>query len=770
MVQVRDHHPLQDNGVIDIEHWVAGLTEKVGANSIIDSEVLTSACELARASEANTDDQNHDTWAATVSSFHAGLEMATILIELHLFDQDSLVAAILYRAVREGRLPVLIVQKTYGKGVSQLIESVLRMAVISTLRSDSEADVFGHAADQQASKVREMLVSIIDDVRVALIKIAERTCAIRALKTATDAKRKRVAREIFDVYAPLAHRLGIGQLKWELEDLAFRYLENDEYLRIAKLLDERRMDRQRYIEELIGTLEKELHTAGIQGDIAGRAKHIYSIWKKMHRKDVGFSQIYDIRAVRVLVPTVADCYTVLGIVHSHWRNIPNEFDDYIASPKENGYSSLHTAVIGPNRKVLEIQIRTYEMHEDAEYGVCSHWRYKGTDAVAANNNKGANSSKEISNSTKSNSYEDKISWLRQVLEWHEELEDEHVSQLLSRDNSTDRVYVFTPEGHVVDLAVGSTPLDFAYRIHTSIGHRCRGAKINGKIVPLNTPLKTSDQVIVLTGKNESPSRDWLSPALHYLHSTRARSKVQQWFRKQNHEKNAQAGKVLFDREIRQLNIKQLDLNALAQKFNKQGADGLYAALGAGDISLEQLVHAVMAPLDVSKNRTRIPYGLPAKASRYAGSEVYIYGVGNLMTRIAGCCNPVPGDQISGYVTEGRGVSVHRKDCGNLLRLQGNEPERILEVHWGGEPKQVYPVKIMIDAYDRSSLLRDITTVLDKSDLNVLSMNTKSDDSVMGVAVRMDITIEVSSIEQLSNVMARLREIPNMAKVQRVDDS
>ena len=753
MVQVRDHHPLQDNGVIDIERWVSGLIERVVTNNILDKEVLISACELARSSEVNSDALNHETWAATVSSFHAGLEMATILIELHLFDQDSLVAAILYRAVREGRLPILSVQKEYGKGVSELIESVLRMAVISTLRSDSEEDVFGHAAHQQASKVREMLVSIIDDVRVALIKIAERTCAIRALKTATDEKRKRVAREIFDVYAPLAHRLGIGQLKWELEDLAFRYLENDEYLRIAKLLDERRMDRQRYIEELIDTLEQEIHDAGIQGDIAGRAKHIYSIWKKMHRKDVGFSQIYDIRAVRVLVPTIADCYTVLGIVHSHWRNIPNEFDDYIASPKENGYRSLHTAVIGPHRKVLEIQIRTYEMHEDAEYGVCSHWRYKGTDTKAA-----------------ANSYEDKISWLRQVLEWHEELEDEHVSQLLSRDNSTDRVYVFTPEGHVVDLAVGSTPLDFAYRIHTSIGHRCRGAKVNGKIVPLNTPLKTSDQVIILTGKNESPSRDWLSPALHYLHSTRARSKVQQWFRKQNHEKNAQAGKVLFDREIRQLNIKQVDLDAIAQKFNKQGADGLYAGIGSGDISLEQLVHAVMAPLDGSKGRIRAPYGLPAKASRYAGSEVYIYGVGNLMTRIAGCCNPVPGDQISGYVTEGRGVSVHRKDCGNFLRLQGNEPERILEVHWGGEPKQVYPVKIMIDAYDRSSLLKDITTVLDKAGLNVLSMNTKSDDSVMGVAVRMDITIEVSSIEQLSNVMARLREIPNMAKVQRIDES
>jgi GTP pyrophosphokinase len=751
MVQVRDHHPLQDETAIHIQQWVAELMAKVTSNGI-DSDVLIRACELSRLSEANSDNECDELWAATVSSFRAGLEMATILVELHLYDQDSLVAAILYRAVREGRLPIIKVQKEFGKKVSRLIESVLRMAVISTLRSDSEAGVFGHAAHQQATKVREMLVSIIDDVRVALIKIAERTCAIRALKTANNEKRLRVAREIFDVYAPLAHRLGIGQLKWELEDLAFRYLENDEYMRIAKLLDERRMDRQRYIDELIDTLRGELYKADIDADIAGRAKHIYSIWKKMHRKDVGFSQIYDIRAVRVLVPTIADCYTVLGIVHNHWRTIPNEFDDYIASPKENGYRSLHTAVIGPNRKVLEIQIRTYEMHEDAEYGVCSHWRYKGTDTKAT-----------------ANSYEDKIAWLRQVLEWHEEIEEEHVSDLLSRDNATDRVYVFTPEGHVVDLPAGSTPLDFAYRIHTSIGHRCRGAKINGKIVPLNTPLHTPDQVTILTGKQESPSLDWLSSSLNYLHTTRARAKIQQWFRKQNHEKNALSGKHMLDREIRQLNLKHVDLDSLAEKFNKQGAEGLYAAIGSGDVGIEQVINAMIAHLDIKKKRTK-SFPIPTKASRYAETEVYIYGVGNLLTRIAGCCNPVPGDQISGYVTEGRGVSVHRKDCGNLLRLQSYEPERILEVHWGAEPQQAYPVKIRIDAYDRTGLLRDITAVLDKAGLNVLAMNTRSDQGSTGVAVRMDITVEVSKIEQLSTAIARLREIPNMTEVRRFDEA
>jgi len=749
MVQVRDHHPVQEQGTVNIEQWVDSLLSKIVTDRDV-RDILITACEMAQEAEEKSGDER---WTPTVSSFRTGLEMAEILAELHLYDVDSLVAAILYRVVRERRLSIEKVKQHFGAEVAQLISSVLKMAVISTLRADGEATVFGHAATQQAAKVREMLVSIIDDVRVALIKIAERTCAIRALKTATDEKRQRVAREIFDVYAPLAHRLGIGQLKWELEDLAFRYLEPDEYMRIARLLDERRMDRQRYIDEVIDTLHKELAKAKIKADIAGRAKHIYSIWRKMHRKDVGFSQIYDIRAVRVLVPTVANCYTVLGIVHNHWRIIPNEFDDYIATPKENGYRSLHTAVIGPNRKVVEIQIRTYDMHEEAEFGVCSHWRYKGTDLKAS-----------------ARSYEEKIAWLRQVLEWHEEIEDDQVKELLSRDNATDRIYVFTPEGHVVDLPLGATPLDFAYRVHTSIGHRCRGAKVNGRIVPLNATLHTADQVSVLTSKQESPSRDWLSPALGYLHTARARAKVQQWFRKQDQDKNAQAGKSMLDRELRQLNIGRIDLDAIAVKFNKHGEEGLYAAIGAGDVGVAQVVNAIVATLDLTSKPQKIPVFTPSKASRYEESDIYIYGVGNLLTHIARCCSPVPGDQISGYITSGRGVSVHRKDCGNLLRLQNQEPERVLEVSWGGKPKQVYPVRVVIDSYDRSGLLRDVSVILDKSGLNVLAMNSRSDEGRKGVSVRMEITVEVSSFDELSAVMSRLRQIPNVIGVQRLDEN
>ncbi len=398
------------------------------------------------------------------------------------------------------------------------------MAAISTQRNDSDESVLGLPSQEQSDNVRKMLVAMVDDVRVALIKLAERTCAIRAVKDVDDAKRRRVAREVAEIYAPLAHRLGIGHIKWELEDLAFRYLEPDDYKSIARLLDERRMDRQQFIDKVIGILKHELVESNIEAHISGRAKHIYSIWRKMRRKDIGFSQVYDIRAVRILVPTVRDCYSVLGIVHSLWRNIPNEFDDYIASPKENGYRSLHTAVIGPDRKVLEVQIRTHAMHEEAEYGVCAHWRYKGSDQEG-----------------NTDSYEQKIAWLRQVLEWHEELGGHSLADDLSGGVEQDRIYVFTPDGHIIDFPQGSTPLDFAYRVHTEIGHRCRGAKINGRIVPLNTALKTADEVEILTGKHEAPSRDWLSSALGYLKTSRARAKVQQWFKLQAREQRRGAG-------------------------------------------------------------------------------------------------------------------------------------------------------------------------------------------------------------------------------------
>lgn len=484
MVQVRAHQPINTDGSINLEAW---LDHAVSVDMALDREALKAACEFAREAE-----QQHNAaknlWSEGTSSFQTGLEIAEILADLKL-DQDSLVAAVLYRGVREGQIQLPVVSQRFGTVVAKLIDGVLRMAAISASLSPRQSMVLG--TQGQVENLRKMLVAMVDDVRVALIKLAERTCAIRAVKSADDEKRNRVAREVFDIYAPLAHRLGIGHIKWELEDLSFRYLEPDQYKQIAKLLHERRLDRERFITDVMTQLREELQATGVVADISGRAKHIYSIWRKMQRKGLEFSQIYDVRAVRVLVPEMRDCYTALGIVHTLWRHIPKEFDDYIANPKENGYRSLHTAVIGPEGKVLEVQIRTHAMHEEAELGVCAHWKYKGTDVKSG-----------------SNHYEEKISWLRQVLEWHEELGDiGGLAEQLRVDIEPDRVYIFTPDGHAIDLPKGATPLDFAYRVHTEIGHNCRGAKINGRIVPLNYSLQTGEQVEIITSKHGTPSRD-----------------------------------------------------------------------------------------------------------------------------------------------------------------------------------------------------------------------------------------------------------------------
>ncbi|MBQ0720014.1 MAG: bifunctional (p)ppGpp synthetase/guanosine-3',5'-bis(diphosphate) 3'-pyrophosphohydrolase [Gammaproteobacteria bacterium] len=735
MVQVREIHAAPVQGTADINFWL----DKIAGKCDLDEaarESLGLAAELAMQAEKDAQLAGKSLFRGSI--LQMGLEIADILSDLRM-DYEGLQAAILYRAVREEKLSLDTVRDTFGENVATLIGNVLRMAVISGLRSDSEQDVLGQDATQQASKVREMLVSVIDDVRVALIKLAERTCAIRMVKTAPEKKRQQVAREIFDVYAPLADRLGIGQLKWELEDLAFRYLEADEYQQIARLLDEKRIDRQQYIDTAIATIKSELDKIGKRSEVTGRAKHIYSIWRKMHRKDIGFSQVYDIRAIRVLVPTVSDCYAVLGIVHSKWRNIPNEFDDYIASPKENGYQSLHTAVIGPGRKVVEIQIRTYEMHEESELGICAHWQYKAGDSSASGDN-----------------YEGKIAWLRQVLEWHENLDD-----FIELESGTEQVYVFTPDGHIIDLPVGATPVDFAYRVHTQIGHRCRGAKVNGDIVSLSSTLKTGDQVEIITAKSDAPRRDWLVKSLGYLQTTRARAKVQQWFRAQNREQNIEAGQGILDREFRHLGIDLAQLDSIASKFNKHGAEGLYAAIGAGDVSSTQVIRAAQGSLKVA--------GRPApsrqsNASRYADSAFYIYGVGNLLTRVARCCGPQPGDDICGYLTANHGVTVHRTDCGALLRLQAEEPRRVLQVSWGGAPEQRYPVKIQVASYDRAGLLRDLTRLVDGEGLFIATLN--SVETKEGL-IETEFSTEVVSMEELSNLLAKLCQIDNVVDACRL---
>ena len=759
MVKIRQQHPQEEADQIDIQAWVASLIQRYPIQPEA-AEDITQACLFA--SDALKQDFDPDKlWSDAVGCFQTALEMAEILADLSL-DSAGMQAAILYRAVREGRISIEKVRAEFGVEGAGLIDKVLRMAVVSTLNNSPSRTVFGHGGGQQASKIREMLVSIIDDIRVPLIKIAERTCAIRAVKNDSREKRVRVAREVFDIYAPLAHRLGLGNIKWELEDLSFRYIQPQDYASIAALLAEKRRDRQAYIKEAVHQVEEQLKSSGIEGEVTGRPKHIYSIWSKMQRKNLGFSEVYDIRALRVLVPSIADCYEVLGWLHSHWENIPGEYDDYIAAPKENGYRSLHTAVNGPDNKVLEIQIRTFDMHSEAELGVCAHWRYKGSDAQRADK-----------------SYEEKIEWLRQVLDWSNEIEA-RTDQLGDNNSSVDqsqsginegRIYVFTPEGHVIDLPVGATPLDFAYYVHSGLGHRCRGAKVNGRIVPLNSPLQTADQVSIITTRQGQPSRDWLSVSMGYLKTNRARSQVQYWFRKQNQEQNQIEGKKLLDRELNQLNVSDIDLEKVAQRYNKQGAAGLYAAIGAGDIGVEQVINSAQARPGGTKPIERIASREPVSAQRFKSSDVFIHGVGNLLTQIARCCSPVPGDNIAGYITQGRGISIHREDCGNFLRLQGVDPQRIIKVEWGGEPQKNYRVKIVLTTYDRTGLLLDITKTVDRLGLHISSIQSdeESNHSKKMNSSQMFLTIDVPSLEQLSTVLSQLNQIPNIKEARRVTD-
>lgn len=741
MVQVRAEHPVNQDGTVDIDAWIERIQQRV---PLPEPQQLKRACEWAAQLDRDTSQTEHR-WANGASSYRTGLEMAEILADLKL-DQESLVAAVIYRAVREQKTTAEDVRLRLGDEVAELVDGVQRMAAISISHNPSGVKAFN--AQSQVENLRKMLVTMIDDVRVVLIKLAERTCAIRAVKDAPEEKRYRVAREVFDIYAPLAHRLGIGHIKWELEDLSFRYLEPHKYKQIASLLDERRLDRQQYIEAVMSQLRHELSGAGIDGEITGRVKHIYSIWRKMQNKGLDFSQIYDVRAVRILVPEVRDCYTALGIVHTLWRHIPNEFDDYIANPKENGYRSLHTAVIGPEGKVLEVQIRTHAMHEEAELGVCAHWRYKGTDV-----------------DSNSNAYEDKIAWLRQVLEWHEEMGDiGGLAEQLRVDFEPDRIYLFTPDGHVLDVPRGATPLDFAYRVHTEIGHNCRGAKVNGRIVPLNYVLQTGEQVEIITGRTGGPSRDWLNPNLGYVNTSRARAKVQHWFKQQAREQNVQAGKVMLERELARMALTGTDYAQLIERLGIRSQEDLFAALGSGDIRLNHVVnvaHQLVEPDRHAEQLELIPRRQQKSGRR---GDVHIQGVGNLLTQLAGCCQPVPGDPIIGYITVGRGVTVHRADCATALQLQDRESERLIEVSWGGEPVQTYPVEIFIKAYDRAGLLRDVSQLLANEKINVLeaSSRTNRDDNYAS----MMLTLEVPNLHLLGRLLTRIGQLPNVIEARR----
>ncbi|MFT4873298.1 RelA/SpoT family protein, partial [Congregibacter sp.] len=486
---------------------------------------------------------------------------------------------------------------------------------------------------------------------------------------------------------------------------------------------------------------------GIDVEVSGRSKHIYSIWRKMQRKGIGFSQVYDIRAVRIEVSELKDCYATLGLVHGLWRNIPNEFDDYIANPKENGYRSLHTAVIGPEGKILEVQIRTHEMHEEAELGVCAHWRYKGTDT-----RQGSGSS-----------YDEKINWLRQVLDWHEESGDAvSVEDQLQFNVAQDRVYVFTPRGDVVNLASGGTPLDFAYHVHTEVGHRCRGAKVNGHIVPLTHSLQTGDRVEILTGRENRPRRDWLQSSLGFIQTHRARAKVQAWFKGQAREENVDAGRQLLEREFRRLALTSVDYKRIAVRLSVPTVDDMYAAVGSGDLSASQVVNAAETLIG-SKPQPELRVSRPSSARKRNTAQVQ--GVGNLMTNLAGCCKPVPGDEITGFITQGRGVSIHREDCARVLKISEQNPERVIDVEWGSTPDERFEVDIAIEAYDRQGLLRDVTSMFANARINVLSIETQTNRKAHAAAMRL--TVEVGDLGSLAKLLERLNRLKNVISARRV---
>jgi len=742
MVQVRQTTPIDARGTIDFDRWMDQLPLALAE---VDRQRYLQACQLVQEAQRLPAQDTGD-WAKVSNCLLAGLDITLILADLHV-DLDCLLAGLLYRAVREGRLDPEQVREQFGDAVIDLIGGVLRMAAISELPLQTDNPVLGQAHGQK-DNIRKMLIALVDDVRVALIKLAERTCAIRAVKE-DEERRRQIGQEVFDVYAPLAHRLGIGHLKWELEDLSFRYIYAESYRKIARLLDGKRLERDRFISQVTEQLTEILSKAGMTFRIAGRAKHIYSIWRKMQRKGIGFSQVYDIRAVRILVPEVKDCYTTLGLVHGLWRNIPNEFDDYIANPKENGYRSLHTAVLGPEGKTLEVQIRTEQMDEEAELGVCAHWRYKGSDAESG----------------LASTYEEKIAWLRQVLDWHEETGDARtVAEQFSFGVAQDRVYTFTPDGDVVNLAYGATPLDFAYHVHTEIGHRCRGAKVNGSLVPLTYQLRTGEQVEVLTSKEARPRREWLQPGLGYLKTSRARAKVQHWFKTQAREDNITTGRHLLEKEFRRLALTSVDYQRIAKKVQSTTVEDMFAAVGAGELSSAQVMNAAQELV------SRVPepqLRLNQAVSNSARTQQTVRAPGNRITHMAGCCKPLPGDAIIGYITKSRGVSIHRTDCARLTRLQESGRGRVVEIEWGVSPDEQYEVDVAIEAYDRQGLLRDITGLFANARINVLTVNTNTNKQTNTATMRL--RVEVPDLVALSKLLERIERLKNVVSAVRLSE-
>ncbi len=672
----------------------------------------------------------------TEGSLPNSLDVALQLSELGC-DDTTLTVALLSSTKLIKTVDLDSLQKVYGEEIIQLVKNVIQL---HEFHGEQDA-----ASPAQVERLRRMLLSMVDDVRAVLIKLAFRVQRLRQLKLADVSEQQEIARESLEIFAPIANRLGIGQLKWELEDLAFRYLEPDTYKQIAKHLQEKREEREQFITDTVEKIKQIASKEDLSAEIYGRPKHIYSIWKKMKEKRRSFDELFDVRAVRVVVNNIAECYVMLGLIHAQWRHINKEFDDYIANPKENGYQSLHTAVYGPRGKPLEIQIRTQQMHEFAEHGVAAHWRYKETGSNKSHMQSGIESLRKLLDTTQAN--------------------DEDLMESFRSEMFHDRVYVLTPEGRVIDLPEGGTPLDFAYAVHTEIGHRCRGAKVNGRIVQLTYPLKNGERVEILTTKEALPRRDWMISHLGYIKTSRARNRIRSWFRKQDKEKNYLEGKALCERELKRHGIKP-DIKNVVEHFKQDSVDDFYIHLGQGDISVAQMSSMLYEFEESQTKKDNIPLRVATKnkASKKSDSSINVLGVGNLLTSIANCCMPVPHDDIVGFITKDRGVSVHRIDCNNILHLKEKDQARLIEVEWGDTDTKRYPVNILIQANDRHGLLSDITRTLSDDKVNVIAVNTVSNKKEQ--SARMAVTIEIRDLQQLTRIMDKISQLRNVLEVSR----
>ncbi|NKW88667.1 GTP diphosphokinase [Alteromonadaceae bacterium A_SAG4] len=680
-----------------------------------------------------------------------GQEMVEILCQLNM-DDATLQAALVFPYCEQHALSEDDIYEEFGGEIRDLIVGVRRMDAIKSLHARKvKGSGFAEKSDEQhIDSIRRMLLAMVEDVRAVVIKMAERICALQQVKKADEETRVMVARECASIYAPLANRLGIGQLKWELEDLAFRYLHPITYKQIAHQLDGKRRERAEYIETIVGDLQGLLDSEEIRAEVYGRPKHIFSIWKKMQKKRLTFEQLFDIRAVRIIAERLQDCYAALGTVHASYKHLPNEFDDYIATPKPNGYQSIHTVIVGPEGKSVEIQIRTQKMHQDAELGVAAHWKYKE------------------GSTGKQSGYDERINWLRRILAWQEEVaESGDLVEELRSQVFDDRVYVFTPKGDVIDLPQGATPLDFAYYIHSNVGHRCIGAKVNGRIVPFTYLLQSGDQIEVLTGKEPNPSRDWMHPGLGYVHSSRARATIHSFFKKQDRDKNLAAGKELLERELQRAHLPAKVPNEAFEKFNLQTLDDLYTAVGAGDVRVMQVINFIHHLQEPPAPEPEIsPKVKTRKTAAGTGKKdaVVVQGVGHLMSQLANCCKPVPGEAILGYITQGRGVSVHKESCDQLQHLLSQHPERQIEVNWSQELKVGFETGIDIFCHDRTGLLRDITTVLANENVPLLGVNSLSDKNRQTALIT--ISIEVHDLNTVSKVLTRLRQLKGVTDAKR----